>query len=240
MNPSTPRTFVLVHGAGHGGWSWKRVRRLLAAKGHEVFTPTLTGVGERSHLLDRGITLHTHVDDVVNLFKWEDIRDAVLVGHSYAGWVITGATEHIGERLAGIVYIDAFLPEDGQRPYDVLPEPQQTAIAAAMDRGDLGRPGATSTLLRIQKAEDAAWVDQKMTPHPLAVTMDRLKLTGAVERVGKKLFVRTPQFASPAYDAALERCKNTEGWRTMVLHNCGHDPQIDCPEVVSDLLEEML
>lgn len=240
MKSSTPRTFVLVHGAGHGSCSWKRVRRLLAVKGHEVLTPTLTGVGERSHLLNRGITLYTHVADVVNLFKWEDIRDAVLVGHSYAGWVITGATEHIGERLAGIVYLDAFLPEDGQRPFDVLPEMQQTAIAAALDRGDLARPGATSVLLRIQRSEDAAWVDQKMTPHPLAVTMDRIKLTGAVERVEKKLFVRTPQFASPAYDAALERCKNTKGWRTIVLHNCGHDPQIDCPEVVSDLLEEML
>ena len=144
MKYSTPRTFVLVHGAGHGSWSWKRVRRLLAAKGHEVLTPTLTGAGERSHLLSRDITLHTHVADVVNLFKWEDIRDAVLVGHSYAGWVITGATEHIGERLAGIVYLDAFLPEDGQRPYDLLPEMQQTAIAAALDRGDLVRPGATS------------------------------------------------------------------------------------------------
>jgi pimeloyl-ACP methyl ester carboxylesterase len=240
MTSSTPRTFVLVHGAGHGSWSWKRVRRLLALRGHEVLTPTLTGVGERSHLLSKGITLHTHIADVVNLFRWEDISDAVLVGHSYAGWVITGATEHIGERLSGIVYLDAFLPEDGQRPYDALPEMQQTAIAAALKRGDVARPGATSALLRIQSPDDAAWVDQKMTPHPLAVTMDRIELTGAVERIGKKLFVRTPQFSSPAYDAALDRCTNTKGWRTKVLHNCGHDPHIDCPEVVSDLLEGML
>ena len=240
MTSSNPRTFVLVHGAGHGSWSWKRVRRLLAVKGHEVFAPTLTGVGERSHLLSRNITLQTHIADVVNLFEWEDISDAILVGHSYAGWVITGAAERLHDRLSGIVYLDAFLPENGQRPYDALPAAQQAAIAAAVDRGDLARPGATSALLRIQNPVDAAWVDRKMTPHPLAVSMNRIELTGAVDRIAKKLFVRTPQFPSPAYDTALERCERSPGWRTAVLHECGHDPHIDCPEVVSDLLEQML
>lgn len=240
MGPAEPRTFVLVHGAGHGSWSWKRVRRQLSANGHEVLTPTLTGVGERSHLLSKTVTLQTHILDVVNLFKWEDIADAVLVGHSYAGWVITGAAEQLSDRLSGIVYLDAFLPQPGQRPYDVLSQAQKEAIAAAVDRGDVSRPGATSSMLKIQKPADAAWVDSKMTPHPLAVSMNQIDLTGAVERIGRKLFVRTPQFASPAYDAALERCKRSPGWTTAVLRDCGHDPHIDCPDVVTRLLEQML
>jgi pimeloyl-ACP methyl ester carboxylesterase len=89
VNPAQARRFVLIHGAGHGGWLWRRVRDRLAAKGHLVLTPTLTGLGERSHLLDASITLETHITDVVNVFKWEDLTDAVLVGHSYAGWVVS-------------------------------------------------------------------------------------------------------------------------------------------------------
>jgi len=92
-----PRTFVLVHGAWHGGWCWRRVADLLAAKGHKVFAPTLTGLGERSHLLAKGINVSTHITDVVNLFKWERLTDAVLCGHSYAGFVISGVAEQNSE-----------------------------------------------------------------------------------------------------------------------------------------------
>ena len=97
---SKPRPFVLVHGAWHGGWCWKRVAPLLRAHGHEVFTPTLTGLGERSHLLSAAVDHDMHVRDVVNVFEWEDIRDAVLVGHSYGGWVISGAIEKLEDRVA--------------------------------------------------------------------------------------------------------------------------------------------
>jgi len=89
------RTFVLVHGGWHGGWCWRRVADLLRRQGHTVFTPTPTGLGERSHLMSRDINLDTHITDVVNLFKWEDLNDAVLVGHSYAGWVISGVVEQM-------------------------------------------------------------------------------------------------------------------------------------------------
>src|SRR5260221_13300241 len=97
------RTFVLVHGGWHGGWCWRRVADLLRRQGHTVFTPTLTGLGERSHLMSRDINLDTHITDVVNLFKWEDLNDAVLVGHSYAGWVISGVVEQCRQpiRLTG-------------------------------------------------------------------------------------------------------------------------------------------
>jgi len=112
------KTFVLVHGAWHGGWCWRRVSDLLEKQGHKVFTPTLTGVGDRSHLLSKEVVLDTHITDIVNLFKWEDIKDVCFVVHSYGGWPGSGALEQIGDRVSSIVWVDAFKPENGQRGVD--------------------------------------------------------------------------------------------------------------------------
>src|SRR6516225_4830262 len=102
---TAPKTFVLVHGAWHGGWCWRRVADVLERQGHKVFTPTLTGLGERSHLMSRDINLDTHITDIVNVFKWEDLKDVVLVGHSYGGWVTSGAVERVAPRVASIVFV---------------------------------------------------------------------------------------------------------------------------------------
>ncbi|MGZ0244868.1 MAG: alpha/beta fold hydrolase, partial [Alphaproteobacteria bacterium] len=107
-------SFVLVHGAWHGGWCWRDVRRVLEEHGHTVFTPTLTGLGERSHLLSPDIDLETHIADVINLLVWEELNDVILVGHSYGGMVITGVADQAKDRLRHIVYLDAFLPADGE------------------------------------------------------------------------------------------------------------------------------
>ena len=240
MNATHGRPFVFVHGAGHGGWVWKRVRKILTAKGHEVFTPTLTGLGDRSHLLSPSITLDTHIRDVVNLFKWEDIRDAILVGHSYAGWVITGAAKQLEDRLGAIVYLDAFLPDDGERGYDFLNPEQRTVHEAAMARGDITRPGPTSAMLKVQSPADADWVDSKITPHPLALSMQRLRLTGARDRIAKKLYIRAPLFPQPVYDKALAHCRVTQGWQTVVMEHCGHDPMVDQPVALCEHLEGLL
>lgn len=107
-------TFVLVHGAWHGSWCWKRVRRLLQSRGHEVFTPTLTGLADRSHLASREVNLETHILDVVNLIRWEELTDIVLCGHSYAGTVITGVADRLPDRIRALVYLDAFVVENGE------------------------------------------------------------------------------------------------------------------------------
>src|SRR5215211_1043953 len=114
-------TFVLVAGAWHGGWCWRKVTPLLRAAGHEVFAPTLTGLGERSHLAHPDVGLTTHIQDIVNLLEYEDLNDVVLVGHSYSGMVITGVAEQVPGRLAHLVYLDAFVPENGQALVDLLP-----------------------------------------------------------------------------------------------------------------------
>ncbi|UJW83280.1 alpha/beta fold hydrolase [Hydrogenophaga sp. SL48] len=234
---SQPRTFVLVHGAGHGAWAWRRLADLLRAHGHRVHTPTLTGLAERSHLMSGDITLQTHIQDVVNLFRWEDIEDATLVAHSYGGWVVSGAVEQLETRVSALAYVDAFLPENGQRGHDLLNEQQKAQLEAANAQGDVSRPGPTSTALRIQRPEDAAWVDAHITPQPLGVSMDPVRLSGARERVPHKLYVRTPLFPQPVFDAALARCQADAGWRTAVMDGCGHDPMIDDPEGLAALLE---
>jgi pimeloyl-ACP methyl ester carboxylesterase len=114
-------TYVTVHGAWDGAWFWREVARHLAQAGHEVFTATLTGSGERSHLASPNVDLATHVEDVVNLLRYEDLRDVILVGHSYGGMVITGVAERVPERLARLVFLDAFVPQDGQSLADLLP-----------------------------------------------------------------------------------------------------------------------
>ena len=118
-------TFVLVHGAWHGSWCWKRVRRALQNLGHDVFTPTLTGVGERSHLLTREVNLETHIQDVVNLLQWEDLTGVVLCGHSYGGVVVSGAADRVAERIGSMVYLDAFVLDNGQSLHSVLPVDQR-------------------------------------------------------------------------------------------------------------------
>jgi len=115
---ATPKTFVLVHGVFGGGWYWRRVSGVLQTKGHRVFSPTLTGLGERSHLLSKDINLDTHITDIVNVIKWEDLEDICLVAHSYGGVPASGAIEQIGSRVSSIVWVDAFKPEDGQKQAD--------------------------------------------------------------------------------------------------------------------------
>ena len=231
-----PTPFVLIAGAGHGGWAWTRVADILTAKGHRVYAPSLTGLGDRSHLLSESIRLGTHVQDVVNLFRWEGLKDAVLVGHSYAGWVISAAVEAVEKQISAIAFVDAFLPDNGPRGMDFLNEAQTAAVSEAQARGDISRAGPTSAALRIQKPEDAEWVSSKITPQPIGVSLDPVSLTGARERIQKKLYIRTPLFPQPLFDAAYERCKSDPSWNVSVMHDCGHDPMIDAPEALAQML----
>src|SRR6516164_8292237 len=121
-------TFVLVHPAWFGGWCWKKVAPILRGRGHEVFTPTLTGLGERAHLANREVGLGTHIEDVANVLKFEDIRDAILVGNSSGGMVITGVADRMPERIAHVVYLDAFVPEDGHSLFDIVPSERSEPI----------------------------------------------------------------------------------------------------------------
>src|SRR3954447_20810884 len=131
------KTFVLVHGAWHGGWCWRRVSDLLEKKGHKVFTPTMTGLGSCSHLISKDVNLTTHITDIANFIKWENLTDIVLVGHSYAGIIISGVAEKMFNKISSIVFLDAFMPENGDSLAEKAAPAFKDIIAAAIARGDV-------------------------------------------------------------------------------------------------------
>lgn len=231
----TRKTFVLVHGAYHGGWCWRRVADLLEAQGHKVFTPTLTGLGERAHLLGRDTTLDVHIADLVGVFEWEDLREACLVVHSYGGWVGSGALEKIGDRVASAVWLDAFRPRDGERPMDAS-EAIRSAVEAALATGQAGLPPPPSALFLVND-KDQVWVDAKMTPQPVAALAKPIKLSGALSSVRKKTFVRTPRFGQTGLDEAYAESRADAGWRALENRTSGHDLMIDDPRYVAEVLQ---
>ncbi len=231
------KTFVLVHGAWHGGWCWRRVSDLLEKQGHKVFTPTLTGLGERSHLLRTGINVSTHVTDVVNVLKWEGLSDVALCGHSYGGMVVSGVAEQMGDKIASIVFLDAFVPENGDSMVELTSQTVRDGLKAATDRGEMAmapRPAAAFLV----NVKDQAWVDAMCTPHPIGTMTEKLVLTGARERIGKKTYIRAGAYPNPGFDKALERVKADKSWRVYSVP-CGHDVMVDMPEQLAKTLLEV-
>ena len=232
-----PHTFVLVHGAWHGGWCWRRVADLLTAKGHKVFTPTLTGLGERSHLLAKGINVSIHVTDVVNVFKWERLAGVVLCGHSYGGLVISGVAEQIGSSISSIVFLDAFMPENGDSMMDLTGQAVIDATRTAEQAGALGVPPRKAEAFGVNE-KDRAWVDSLTGLQPLGCFQEKLKLTGARDRIAKKAYIRAASYANPGFDKALARVKSDPAWRTYGVP-CGHDVMVDMPERLAEILLEV-
>ena len=229
-------TFVLVHGAWHGGWCWERVADRLKARGHRVFAPTMTGLAERASEMSRSIDLDTHVADIVGLIERENLRDVVLVGHSYGGWVISGVAEKVGPRLASLVYLDAFVPEDGQRGMDLTPPELQAQIKQCVADGLVSRPPPSAEWFGVNEA-DRAWVDSMTTPQPLAIALQPIRLTGARERVAKKSYVRASGMANPGFDRFMAEAQKKPGWRSYDVP-CGHDVMVDMPDRLVEILEQ--
>lgn len=238
MPSTSPRTFVLVHGAWHGGWCWKLLANALRARGHEVFTPTMTGLGERSHLLSADINLDTHIADIVNVFQWENITDATLVLHSYAGWPGSGAVEQLADRLRALVYLDAFVPEDGQSNLDMQPPDRLPIIHETRARGDAGRPPPPVATFNIADPQHERWVAEKMTLQPIGVTFQPVRLTGARDRVPVKAYIRAGKDSNTAFETFHAQYSKDPSWRTWKLP-CGHHVMLDMPEELADILEEL-
>jgi len=236
-NTMQAKTFVLVHGAWHGGWCWRRVVDRLTADGHKVFAPTLTGLGERSHLMSRDIGLSTHIADVVNPIRWERLTEVVLVGHSYAGFVISGVAEQVPMAIASMVFLDAFVPNDGECFIELTAPPTREAAEAAQRRGDFTVPPRPAEFFRVNEA-DRAWVDALCTPHPIATMLERITLSGARERVPKKAYVRARDYPSPAFERTYAELQPNPDWRAY-LAPCGHDIMVDMPDWLAEILLEV-
>lgn len=226
IQETNPATFVLVHGAWAGGWDWLRVMDALLAKGHRVYAPTLSGLGERSHLASENITLTTHMQDIVNEITYKDLNDVVLVGHSYAGFVITGVAERIADRLSSIVYLEAFIPEDNQSFVDIAPW---------IDRSLPMVPAPPTSPGDYLREADRAWVDSKATAQPLGTFIETLRVTGAYQRIPKKTFIRATGWDGP-FDQTVAVARADPSWRVFELA-CGHDVPVDMPAELAAILE---
>lgn len=227
---------MLVHGSWHGGWCWRRVTDRLERLGHKVYSPTLTGLGERSHLLDDKVNLTTHITDIVNVVKWERLSNIVLVAHSYAGYPVSGALERIGPQVSSLVFLDAFLPENGDSIVEKGNPRVAETIRAAIEKKQLAMPPLPASFFNVNAA-DQAWVDSLCTPQPLGTYSERLVLTGARERVPKKTYIRAKGYPQPAFDAAEEKLKKDSTWRVLPVQS-GHDVMVDAPERLVEMLLE--
>jgi pimeloyl-ACP methyl ester carboxylesterase len=234
-------TFVLVPGGAHGGWCYQKVARLLRSEGHEVHALTLSGLGERSHQLNPGIDLNTHVQDVVNVLFYEDLRDVVLVGHSYGGMVITGAADRAADRVGKIVYLDAANPVNGQSLVDVA----GPIITVTRDVGTtvdgvelvlLPAPGSAA-FYGITDPADQAWADERFTGHPWKCFETKLDLQD------EEALAAIPQFhivcssTTATRDPEMIAAARAAGrfWEI----DTGHDLMITEPEFVARALGEV-
>ena len=222
-------TYVLVHGAWRGSWIWKRVRRLLQAQGHEVFTPTHTGVADRSHLSSASVNLDTHITDVANLIRWEELSDLILVGHSYGGCVISGVADRATERIAALVYLDAFVLENGQCLNDMLPpEVRSERIAQAKEVGDgWNLPPISAEEFNVNPT-DRDWVNRQSTWQSLACFEQPLQLTGALHRIKNVTYIWASAWSPSPFPPFYEKAQ-AKGWKTLAI-DCGHDVMLDRPE----------
>ncbi|MBC8163988.1 MAG: alpha/beta hydrolase [Roseiflexaceae bacterium] len=223
----TPTTFVLVHGAWHGGWCWNKLTPLLRAAGHQVFTPTLTGLGERAHLLTPEIDLATHIKDIVSVLEYEDLHDVVLVGHSYGGMVIAGVAEAIGSRVAHLVFLDGFLPESGKALTDYAP------MLPTRDDGWRVPALGTSRDFGVTDERDIAWADPRIGDQPIRAITQPVQLSAQLYDSFAKTYIQLTE--APWFVEAAERAKR-QRFRSYTLLSGGHDAMISQPKAVAEIL----
>jgi pimeloyl-ACP methyl ester carboxylesterase len=224
--------FVLVHGAWHGAWCWARVLPLLRAAGHAVHAVTLTGVGDRAHLLSVDIRLSTHFQDVLNLIACEELDDVVLVGHSYGGIVITGVADALLQQRPGLlrhlVYVDASAPHAGESwssPH--APEVVASRVAAAMKTGGVSIPPPDAGVFGLEGA-DRDWVNRRMTPQPFGLYRDPFVFDVARVAGLPRTFIDCIEPAFPNIDVMRRRVRTEPGWRVIELAT-GHDAMVSAP-----------
>jgi pimeloyl-ACP methyl ester carboxylesterase len=230
--------YVLIHGAWHGGWCWARVAPLLRAAGHEVYTPTLTGLGERAHLLSPSVGLETHVEDVLGVLHYEDLRNVVLVGHSYGGMVITGVAEQAADRLAHLVYLDAFIPGDGQSLFDLMPADRVAAYRGlAASAGEGWRiPAPPVERYGVTAEADLQWAGPRVGPHPLLTMEQPVRCSTGAGAALPKTYIYCAEFA--AFAPFAEQAQADPAWRYHELPT-GHDAMVTMPRQLADLLCEI-
>ena len=237
--PHATTAIVLVHGAWHGAWCWRRVLPLLRSAGVESHAVTLTGVGERAHLLAPTVDLHTHIQDVIGLIEAEELQRVVLVGHSYAGMVITGVAERLQQERAGLlvhlVYLDAALPRPGDSWSSAHTEDtRQARIAASQSSGGLSFPPPDAALFGLT-GDDRDWVNRRQTPQPFRLYQQPLQFDAARVDALPRTFIDCTQPALATIAPSRVRVRSEPGWNVVEMAT-GHDPMVSEPAALSQIL----
>ena len=232
-------SIVLANGAWSAAWAWKKMRPLFRAAGHDFFSPTYTGLGERAHLARPEVDLSTHIQDVTAVLEFEDLTDVTLLGHSYGGMVATGVADKARERIARIVYIDAFAPNNGQSLFDLVgPKAEGNMRAGAAKDGDgwrlplHPRPPDTSP-------EDVAWASPRRRPQPIRTFEQKIELTSKEPPPPRHYIYATRNGPGDVFRQFSTRAKSEAGWKSYEL-DCSHNPHITCPDALMALLTRIM
>ena len=236
-----PKTFVLAHGSWHGGWCWKRVAERLRGKGHTVYTPSYTGMGDRAHLLSKDITIDTFVEDLVGVIQSYELTKVVLVGHSFGGVPISGVADRIPDRIAYLVYLDSVVVESGRTAFSYYPPAEAEARIKAAEKATNGLavpvPQTLPAVWGLGKEGDPDydWVRRRLTPHPLRTYTTVLTLRAPVGNGLPRTYVHCTQPPNPVLEASTKLVRSWSGWKWVDLA-APHDAIITHPDDVVAVL----
>jgi pimeloyl-ACP methyl ester carboxylesterase len=232
---SSPKTFLVCHGAWSAGWAWKKMHPLMSKAGHRLLTPSYTGLGERAHLAHPAIDLEAHIADMLNVIKYEDLRDFVLIGHSYGGMVATGVADRARDGVKQLIYIDAFVPQDGQSLLD-LNEPARARMQEAVKSGDGWRVPPNPTPPDTS-AEDIAWLSERRVHMPVKCFEQKLKLSAPLT-LPRDYIYATRITPADTFGPFAKMTKNDPAWRYHEI-DASHSPNVTAPEALMAMLQKI-
>src|SRR5215831_20597 len=231
-------TFLVAHGAWSAGWAWKKLHPLVSAVGHRLITPTYTGLGEREHLASPSNDLETHIQDVLAVIKFEDLRNVVLVAHSYGGMVATGVADRARERITQLIYLDAFVPKNGQSLLDLLPPPARQQMQERVKAGDGWRVAPNPTPPDTSEA-DVKWIAERRLPQSFKTFEMPVRLSIADIALPRSYIYCTRIAPGDPFRHFAERAKSEAGWRYYEI-DASHSAHVTAPEALAALLQTIV
>lgn len=229
-------TFVVAHGAWSAGWAWKKMRPLMRAAGHELWTPTCTGLGEREHLGHADVSLDTHIQDIVAVLEAEDLTGVILIGHSYGGMVATGVADRARARIAKLVYLDAFAPVNGQAVFDLVPPDIAAKMRAGAQASESGYGIPSNPMPSDTSPEDQAWAGPRRKPQPVKAFATKLTLSAEPSAPRTYIYAKKAGIGDSFRQFYLRAQR--EGWKTYEVES-SHNPHITNPAALLAILNEI-